>query len=116
MRSFAPGRPTASCWRARCCATPTGRKPPQTSWVTRFHGQSNTSAPLRPGPASAYDPDSRREFAIDAPWLDAAQADIAEGMAALQRSFDEPTPEPWRQYAARKFDKAFTEIATKKAL
>ena len=73
-------------------------------------------ATLRPGLASAFDPDTGREFRIDAPWLDAAQADIAAGMDALQHSFDEPAPLPWRQLAARKFDKAFTEIATKKAI
>jgi hypothetical protein len=73
-------------------------------------------ATLLPGVASAFDPDSGREFAIDAPWLDAAQADIAEGMAARQRSLDDPQPEPWKQYAARKFNEAFTELSTKKAL
>ena len=75
-----------------------------------------SGAALRPGPASAYDPSTGRDFPIDAPWLDAAQADIAAGMDALQHSFDEPAPLPWRQLAARWFDKAFTEIATKKAI
>ena len=83
-------------------------------------------AALRPGPASANDPSTGRDFPIDAPWLDAAQADIAAGMDALQRSFTDPEPDPWRpsdpsplpwrQLAARKFDKAFTEIATKQAI
>jgi hypothetical protein len=70
---------------------------------------------LRPGPASAFDPASGREFAIDAPWLDAAQVDIAAGLDALQHSFEDPSPLPWKQLAARRFDQAFTEIATKKA-
>jgi hypothetical protein len=39
---------------------------------------------LKPGPASAFDPDKGRAFAIDAPWLDAAQADISEGISLLQ--------------------------------
>jgi len=86
-----------------------------------------SGATLRPGPASAFDPSTTRTFSIDAPWLDAAQADIAAGMDALQHSFadpepdpwrpsSEPAPLPWRQLAARRFDKAFTEIATKKAI
>jgi len=85
-----------------------------------------SGAALRPGPASAYDPSTGRDFPIDAPWLDAAQADIAAGMDALQHSFTDPEPDPWRpsdpsplpwrQLAARKFDKAFTEIATKRAI
>jgi hypothetical protein len=75
-----------------------------------------SGATLRPGPASAYDPATGRTFPIDAPWLDAAQSDIAAGMSALQHSFSEPAPLPWRQLAARLFDEAFNEIATKKAL
>ena len=75
-----------------------------------------SGATLRPGPASAYDPTTARTFSVDAPWLDAAQADIAAGMDALQRCFADPEPCPWRQLAVRRFDKAFTEIATKKAI
>jgi hypothetical protein len=75
-----------------------------------------SGATLRPGPASAHDPSTGRTFPIDAPWLDAAQADIAAGMDALQQSFSEPWPLPWRQLAAHLFDQAFTEIATKKAI
>ena len=75
-----------------------------------------SGAALRPGPASAYDPSTGRDFPIDAPWLDAAQADIAAGMDALQQSFEDPLPYPSKQLAARLFDKAFTEIATKKAI
>jgi len=70
----------------------------------------------RPGPASAYDPATGRTFPVDAPWLDAAQADIAAGMTALQQSFEDPLPYPSRQRAARLFDKAFTEISTKRVL
>jgi len=94
---------TAEALRARALETFTG--------AARNLG----GATLRPGPASAYDPTTGRTFAIDAPWLDAAQADIAAGMSALQQSFEEPVPLPWRQLAARRFDRAFTEIATKKA-
>ena len=74
-------------------------------------------AALRPGPASAFDPDSGRTFAIDAPWLDAAQADISAGISLLQAGFCDPKdPQPWARKAMEKFTKAFTEIATKKAI
>jgi hypothetical protein len=63
-----------------------------------------------------YDPATGRTFPIDAPWLDAAQADIAAAMTALQQSFEDPLPYPSRQRAARLFDKAFTEISTKRVL
>jgi hypothetical protein len=72
---------------------------------------------LKPGPASAFDPDKGRAFAIDAPWLDAAQADISEGISLLQAGFCDPKdPQPWARRAMEKFNKAFTEIATKKAI
>jgi hypothetical protein len=72
---------------------------------------------LKPGPASAFDPDKGRTFAIDAPWLDAAQADISEGISLLQASFCDPNdPQPWARKAMDKFNQAFTEIATKKAI
>jgi len=74
-------------------------------------------AAVKPGPASAFDPERGRVFAIDAPWLDAAQADIAEGFSLLQAGFCDPKdPQPWARQAMEKFNKAFTEIATKKAI
>jgi len=74
-------------------------------------------AAVKPGPASAFDPERGRAFAIDAPWLDAAQADIAEGFSLLQAGFCDPKdPQPWARQAMEKFNKAFTEIATKKAI
>jgi len=64
-----------------------------------------------------FDPDKGRAFGIDAPWLDAAQADISEGISLLQAGFCDPKdPQPWARQAMEKFNKAFTEIATKKAI
>ena len=46
-----------------------------------------------------------------------AQADIAEGFSLLQAGFCDPKdPQPWARQAMEKFNKAFTEIATKKAI
>ena len=102
--SVAPDERTAAALRARALDSFTGA------------ARGLSGAALRPGPASAYDPSTGRDFPIDAPWLDAAQADIAAGMDALQQSFEDPLPFPSKQLAARLFDKAFTEIATKKAI
>lgn len=70
---------------------------------------------LMAGPVGYYDPDKGVAVVAPTEWLASADQDIVDGIGLLQRSFTDPEPSPWRTAAMRQFDKAFKQIAIKKA-
>ena len=73
-------------------------------------------ASVRLGAAGYYDPRTGATVVTGTAWLAAAGTDVGNGLTLLQRSFADPSPQPWRRLATAAFDEAYTQIATKRVI